>query len=81
MHKFQACHELDEVIQSLKGYSWLLDKTNHSNGGTGYAHHVRDRISESTIVDISGTIAKIERLKSNIERGLDNEGEWDGVPF
>jgi hypothetical protein len=81
MHKFQASHELDKVVQSLKGYTWLLDKANHSTGTMLYPHHVRDRLSESMIVDISETIERIERLKESIERDLDNEGKWDGMPF
>jgi hypothetical protein len=81
MHKFQANSELDAVIQSLKGYTWLLEKSNHSGNGSHYPHHVRDRLSESMILDISETIASIDRLKTEIERGLDNEGDWNGVPF
>jgi hypothetical protein len=81
MHKFQASHELDKVVQSLKGYTWLLDKSNHSGNQSNYPHHVRDRLSESMIVDIGETIERIERLKESIERDLDNDGKWDGVPF
>jgi hypothetical protein len=81
MHKFQASHELDKVVQSLKGYSWLLHKSNHSGNQSNYPHHVRDRLSESMILDITETIASIDRLKTEIERGLDNDGEWDGTPF
>jgi hypothetical protein len=81
MHKFQASHELDKVVQSLKGYTWLLEKSNHASYGINYPHHVRDRLSESMIVDIGETIERIERLKAEIERDLDNEGKWNGVPF
>jgi hypothetical protein len=86
MDKYQAARireQTQKVTQILNVTIWLLDKCNHSNnGGLSYAHHVRDRISESLTADLIVALDNLSYIQKDIDEAYPIEPEHpDAPPF
>jgi hypothetical protein len=86
VNKLDARRKIGELVMILRCQAWLLDKCNHShNPGSGYAHHVRDRISESIVSDLKDAIEQLEYLRNAIDKGIHDptpeEQKNDKIPF
>ncbi len=86
MNKHQARQKIAELAIALRCQIWLLEKCNHShNPNSGYAHYVRDRISESIVSDLKDAIEQLEYLRNAIDKGIHDptpeEQKDDEIPF
>jgi hypothetical protein len=81
MDKKLADIKLTRISKSIEGAIWLLEKCNHSHNRNTYAHHVRDRISESIVDDFQQLVVDIQSLQSEINVDVTDSINIDTTPF
>jgi hypothetical protein len=77
--------QLVQAMRTIEGVMYLLEISNHSHDRASvYAHHIRDRLSESIVAELSTALQKIDATRDSLVSEM-NEKELaaykDPTPF
>jgi hypothetical protein len=77
--------QLHQALKTLEGVMYLLEISNHSSyPASTYAHHVRDRLSESIVKELTIAHEKINETHKSIRSEMSPEELADykrEIPF
>jgi hypothetical protein len=83
--KIHHLRQLAEAMRTIDGVMYLLEISNHSHHPASvYAHHIRDRLSESIVADLVIAHQKIEATRDSLVSEMTEEELADyksTIPF
>jgi hypothetical protein len=77
--------QLAQAMQTIEGVMYLLKISNHSeHPASAYAHHIRDRLSESIVTELATAHQKIDETRKVILSEMSEEelaAHKSNIPF
>jgi hypothetical protein len=72
--KIHHLRQLAEAMRTIEGVMYLLEISNHSHDRASvYAHHIRDRLSESIVADLVIAHQKINATRDSLVSEMNEE--------